>query len=107
MWKVQPPQKDYYAVIFSSTKSDDLEGYYEMDELTMKLAQEQDGFLGYESCSNGKQGVFISYWQSMDAINVWRSNMTHIQAKSNAKQWYKRYLSQICKVESSHLFENS
>ncbi len=106
MWKSTPPNKDYYAVIFSSTKSDDLEGYKEMDELTLKLAQEQEGFLGYESCNIGKQGIFISYWQSMESIVNWRQNMTHLQAKSNAKQWYKRYLSQICKVESSHLFEN-
>ena len=105
MWKVSPPTKDYYAVIFSSTKSDHLDGYEEMDELTMKLAQEQEGFLGYESSSNGNKGIFISYWQSMEHINVWRSNMIHIQAKSNAKQWYKRYLSQICKVEYSHLYE--
>lgn len=106
MWKTQPPANNYYAVIFSSTKSDHLEGYQEMDELTMKLANEQDGFLGFESCNNGKQGIFISYWESMESIQIWRNNMTHIQAKSNAKQWYKRYLSQICKVESSHLFEN-
>ena len=106
MWKTSPPTNNYYAVIFSSTKSDNLEGYAEMDEITLKLAQEQEGFLGYESCSKDNKGIFISYWQSMEAINNWRNNMTHIQAKSNAKQWYKRYLSQICKVENSHLFEN-
>lgn len=104
MWKQPPPSKDYYAVIFSSIKSDHLEGYLEMDALTMQLAQEQEGFLGFESCNSGKQGIFISYWTDMDAINKWRQNMTHIQAKNNATQWYKRYLSQICKVESSHLF---
>lgn len=106
MWKTSPPNTNYYAVIFSSTKSDNLEGYAEMDEITLKLAQEQEGFLGYESCSQDNKGIFISYWQSVEAINTWRNNMTHIQAKSNAKQWYKRYLSQICKVEHSHLFEN-
>lgn len=105
MWKSPPPQSDYYAVIFSSTKSDNLDGYQEMDELTMRLAQEQQGFLGYESCNNGNQGIFISYWQDMAAIQEWKSNMTHIQAKSNASQWYSRYLSQICHVESSHLME--
>lgn len=105
MWKASPPQSDYYAVIFSSTKSDDLDGYVEMDELTMQLAQEQEGFLGYESCANGNKSIFISYWQSMAHITIWRNNMTHLKAKSNAKQWYKRYLSQICKVEHSHLFE--
>lgn len=106
MWKQAPPGKDYYAVIFSSIKSDNLEGYLEMDALTLQLAQEQDGFLGFESCNNGKQGIFISYWKDMESITKWRHNMTHIQAKNNAAQWYKRYLSQICKVESSHLFVN-
>ncbi|MES2513868.1 MAG: antibiotic biosynthesis monooxygenase [Bacteroidota bacterium] len=105
MWKSTPPQSGYYAVIFSSTKSDDLEGYAEMDELTMELAQEQEGYLGYESCNSGNTGIFISYWQSMEHIGIWRANMTHLTAKANAKQWYKRYLSQICKVETSHLFE--
>lgn len=104
MWKQAPPVKDYYAVIFSSIKSDNLEGYMEMDALTMQLAQEQEGFLGFETCNNGKQGIFISYWQNMEAISKWRQNMTHIEAKNNANQWYKRYLSQICKVESSYLF---
>ena len=106
MWKQAPPAKDYYAVIFSSTKTDNLEGYLEMDALTMQLAQEQEGFLGFESCNNGNKGIFISYWKSMEAISQWKQNMIHIQAKNNAVKWYKRYLSQICKVESSHLFVN-
>ncbi|MBP7808431.1 MAG: antibiotic biosynthesis monooxygenase [Bacteroidia bacterium] len=104
-WKKSPPQNNYYAVIFSSTKSDNLEGYLEMDEETMHLAQEQPGFLGYESVNNGNTGIFVSYWESMDAINGWRQNSTHLMAKAKAEQWYKRYLSQICKVEHSHLME--
>ncbi|MBS1637515.1 MAG: DUF4188 domain-containing protein [Bacteroidetes bacterium] len=104
-WKKSPPLSGYYAVIFSSVKSDDLDGYAEMDEITMKLAQEQPGYLGFESVSSNNQSIFISYWESMDAIHAWRGNMTHLQAKSNARLWYKRYLSQICKVEHSHLYE--
>lgn len=104
-WKKSPPQRDYYAVIFASTKSDDLEGYKEMDDLTLKLAQEQPGFLGYESAGDHKAGIFISYWENMEAINNWRQNSTHLLAKAKADKWYKRYLSQICKVEHSHLME--
>lgn len=104
-WKRLPPQNNYYAVIFASTKSDNLDGYAEMDELTMQLAQEQPGFLGYESVNNGNTGIFISYWESMDAINGWRQNSTHLMAKAKGEQWYKRYLSQICKVKHSHLVE--
>lgn len=33
--------------------------------------------------------------------------LIHLKTKSNAKQWHKRYLSQICKVERSHLFEQN
>lgn len=107
MWNIKPPANGYYAVIFSSTKSDDLDGYEEMDRLTMALAQKQEGFLGYESCNNDNRSIFISYWQSLEHINTWRHHMTHIQAKSNAEKWYKRYLSQICKVEQCHLYEKN
>lgn len=104
-WKKPIPQSNYYAVIFASSKSDNLEGYAEMDELTLKLAQEQPGFLGYESAGDHKAGIFISYWESMEAINGWRQNSTHLMAKAQAGKWYKRYLSQICKVENSRLHE--
>jgi heme-degrading monooxygenase HmoA len=99
------PEKDYYAVIFSSTKSEFTDGYKDMDELTLKLAQEQSGFIGYESVNKDNVGIFISYWENLEAINSWKNNVTHKMAKANASKWYKRYLSQICKVERSHLME--
>jgi heme-degrading monooxygenase HmoA len=95
------PEKDFYAVIFSSVKSDDLEGYAEMDEETMRLATAQPGFIGYESVASGNRSIFISYWQDMEAINNWRRHSTHLMAKAQAEKWYLRYLSQICRVESS------
>ncbi len=103
--KNQLPQNGFYAVIFSNTKSEHLDGYAEMDELTMKKAEEQDGYLGFESLSNNEKTIFISYWRDMDAIKKWREDATHKLAKSNAKEWYTRYLSQICLVQSHHLFE--
>lgn len=99
------PPNNFYAVIFSSTKSKDLEGYKEMDEKTMQLASEQKGYLGYESLTNQNKTIFISYWESKAAIENWRLNAVHQMAKQQAKKWYQRYLSQICLVESSFLFE--
>ena len=104
--KGQLPDSNYYAVIFSSEKSENLDGYLEMDELTMKLASEQKGYLGHESLSNGNKTIFISYWENMESIQTWRGNATHQMAKSKAGQWYKRYFSQICLVKQSHLYEN-
>ena len=99
------PEKNFYAVIFSSTKAANKEGYAEMDEATMRLAAEQAGYLGYESVSSGNNGIFISYWESREAINSWREHATHRMAKSRANDWYSCYLSQVCLVESSRLFE--
>jgi heme-degrading monooxygenase HmoA len=99
------PANDYYAVIFSSTRSDNSDGYEEMDALTLDLAKGQEGFIGYESLNSGNKGIFISYWTDMGSIEKWRDDATHRMAKSKAGQWYQRYLSQICKVERTHLYE--
>jgi heme-degrading monooxygenase HmoA len=94
------PPKDYYAVIFISERSDNLDGYQEMDELTIQLANKIPGYLGYESIKSANKGIFISYWESMEAINQWRNHSIHQQAKIMGKNvWYHHYLSQICKVE--------
>lgn len=103
--KNQLPESGFYAVIFSSQKSEDLTGYSEMDESTMQLAAKQQGFLGYESLSNANKTIFISYWSDLEAIEVWKHNSTHKMAKSQASRWYARYLSQICLVKQHHLFE--
>lgn len=99
------PKNNFYVVIFSSTKSNDLEGYAEMDEMTMNMAAQQAGYLGYESVSCQDKSIFMSYWENKEAIENWRNHATHKLAKSGAQKWYKRYLSQICLVESSHEFE--
>jgi heme-degrading monooxygenase HmoA len=105
--KDQLPDSDFYAVIFSSEKTDELEGYTEMDELTMQLASEQKGYLGFESLSNANKTIFISYWDTLEAIQAWRIETTHKMAKAQAKKWYKRYVSQICLVKQNHYFEQT
>ena len=98
--KLQTP---YYAVIFSYQRSDDLEGYQEMDQITLQLAQSIKGYLGYEVTGDGKEhAIFISYWKDMESIEKWRKNDIHNQAKQKGKtQWYNWYHSQICRVEHS------
>lgn len=106
-WKVKPlPKNDYYAVIFCSAKSAHLEGYEEMDERILKLAIEQDGFLGYESAGDLNSGIFISYWQNKESITKWKENVFHKEAKEmGISKWYDRFLSQICLVEHTNHFE--
>ena len=97
------PPTPYYANIFNYQLGDDLEGYQVMDEITLELAHQVDGFLGYESHKSNGRGSFISYWRDLEAIDEWRRNSTHLKAKSEGmKRWYKQYHSMLVKVESAH-----
>ncbi len=88
----------------------------------MRLAMQQEGFLGYENVVNGNQSIFISYWESMSDIEKWKNTTTQLYTKwihlydkkllndfieelFLYNKWYKRYLSQICKIEHTTLFE--
>ncbi len=100
-WQDSPPEAPFYAVIFISQKSQDLEGYSEMDEKMMTMAQEQEGYLGYSSASTAAGGIFISYWRDEESIAKWRADREHGEAKSQASKWYAYYHSMIARVESS------
>ena len=47
------PSPPYYAVIFSSVRTEGDNGYSEMSEKMVGLASAQDGFLGMESARAG------------------------------------------------------
>ena len=98
-------QPGCYAVIFSYVRGTDLEGYAEMDEATLQLAAGVPGYLGYESTGDENRRIFISYWASMDAIEAWKGDAVHRQAKSKAQRWYKAYHSMVTRIEHTALHE--
>lgn len=95
----------YYAVIFSTIVSEDLEGYLKTAERMEELAKEQIGYLGIESASN-EIGITVSYWQTLDDIVLWKNNIEHTEARNLGREkWYKKYQLRICKVEREYGFE--
>lgn len=99
------PKPPYYAVIFTTLKTEVEEGYLEMAEKMEKLAEQQEGYLGIESARN-EVGITVSYWESLDAILKWRNNAEHSLAREKGKElWYKTYQLRICKVERAYGFE--
>ena len=95
----------YYAVIFTNTQTDNLEGYSQMAEAMEALAKQQPGYLGMEHARN-EIGITISYWESLEAITHWKANLDHQEAQRLGKmQWYKSYTVRICKVEREYSFE--
>jgi heme-degrading monooxygenase HmoA len=94
----------YYAVIFTSTQTEYLEGYTEMAEKMEALAKLQPGYLGMDTAKNDV-GITISYWESLEAIKNWKQNADHLQAQLMGKNdWYSWYKIRICKVEREYEF---
>ena len=100
-----PDFKPYYAVIFTSKRTDGDNGYAEMAQQMEGLAQQQPGYLGVESASE-EIGITVSYWESLGAIADWKANTDHLFAQQNGvRDWYTRYKVRICLVEREYDFE--
>lgn len=96
--------KSYYAVIFTSTQNENIEGYSEMADKMEHLAKQQKGFLGMDSAKN-KVGITVSYWETLEAIKNWKQQSEHLQAQQKGKtDWYSWYNVRICKVEREYEF---
>jgi heme-degrading monooxygenase HmoA len=96
------PKPPYYAVIFTSIKSEDHEGYAEMAEQMATLAARQPGYLGMETARDGI-GITVSYWESLDAIENWKRQADHQQAQRLGRErWYQAYRIRISKVEREY-----
>lgn len=97
----QTPKPPYYAVIFTSLRTEDDNGYTEMGEKMVKMASAQPGFLGVESVRDASGfGITVSYWESEEAIKNWKENAEHRIAQETGKaEWYEHFITRVCKVE--------
>jgi len=94
----------YYAVIFTSTRTEVEAGYAEMATKMVELAKVQPGFIGIESARN-EIGITVSYWESLEAIKNRKANMEHVEAQEKGRTaWYKNYKVRIAKVEREYEF---
>ena len=95
----------YYAVIFTSKRTDIDENYSEMATKMVEMAQLQEGFLGVESARNDI-GITVSYWKSLEAIKNWKQNLDHLDAQQlGVSKWYEKYTVRIALVEKEYSFE--
>ncbi len=98
------PQPPYYAVIFTSLRTDVDRGYGHMADRMVELAAQQPGFLGVESTrdANGL-GITVSYWESEAAIARWKANTEHqVAQEAGKKTWYSGYQLRVARVERDY-----
>lgn len=100
------PQPPYWAVIFTSQRTDGDQGYGAMSNAMERLAKEQPGYLGMEHARDAGCGITVSYWRSPEDIARWKAHLDHLEAqKLGRSTWYARYQVRVCKVERAYGFE--
>ena len=107
MKPARTPEPPYYAVIFTSLRTEVDESYGAMSDKMVEMATQQPGFLGVESArdENGL-GITVSYWESEEAIANWRKNAEHRIAQAHGKgKWYAEFVTRVAKVERANRFQ--
>ncbi|MDR6977106.1 heme-degrading monooxygenase HmoA [Streptomyces sp. 3330] len=101
---LQPP---YYAVVFTSVRTVEDDGYGETADRLGELVRDVPGFLGEDSARTpGGLAITVAYFRDLDGIEQWRTHAEHRAAKEYGRaHWYERYSLHIAKVEHSHGFE--
>ena len=100
------PAAPYYAVIFTSLRTEGDQGYAAAAARMLELAREQPGFLGLES-ARGEDGlgITVSYWASEAAILAWKHHPEHTAIRERGRStWYARCKTRVCRVERAYGF---
>ncbi len=94
----------YYAVIFTSTRTEGDNEYSKMADRMVELASQQDGFISLDSARE-EIGITVSYWRNLESIKKWKANSEHKIAQQKGKSnWYKNYTVRIARVENEYSF---
>jgi heme-degrading monooxygenase HmoA len=98
------PSPPYYAVIFSSLRTDGDQGYNAMADRMVELAAEQPGYLGIETCRGDDGfGITVSYWRDEASILAWKRHAEHSLARQRGReQWYGHFELRVARVERAY-----
>jgi heme-degrading monooxygenase HmoA len=100
------PEPPYYAVIFTSKRTEGDQGYDAMSQKMVGLSAGRDGFLGRESVRGADGvGITVSYWRDEAAIRAWKRDPEHEKAQRGGHAaWYEAYEIRIARVERAYGF---
>ena len=98
----QSSDKKIYAVIFSSKRQDaNYDLYYEHNNVLEEKIKSIPGYLKHLGIRHpeSRQGVTVAYFDSLEAIDKWRKDEEHMDAKKLAKSnFYENYQVEITEV---------
>ncbi len=98
------PQPPYTAVIFTNLRTEGDHGYVVMGRRRQELAQQQPGYLGYESAHDEAGfGITVSYWSDDNAARAWKAVNEHAVAQQRGRDaWYSDYQVRVATVARAY-----
>lgn len=98
------PEPPYWAVIFSSQRSEGDHGYDAMAAKMVALALARPGCLGAESTRDAEGfGITVSYWADEASIAAWKADARHLVAQELGRaRWYEHYRLRVARVERAY-----
>jgi heme-degrading monooxygenase HmoA len=105
----RPPDPPYWAAIFTSRRNEQPgDDYEETADRMFQLAEEQPGFLGFDTARSDGLGITVCYWDSEEAIVAWKAQAEHAVAQREGRaRWYESYDLRIARVERAYGFDRA
>ena len=95
-----------YAVIFKSKRQDaNSDLYYQNNDLLQEKIKTLPGYIKHFGIRHpeSREGVTVAYFESLEAINQWRKDAEHMDAKKLGKShFYENYSLEITEVIDSY-----
>jgi len=98
------PEPPYYAVIFTSQRTEGDQGYAAMATRMVELAATMPGYLGAESVrAPDGSGITVSYWKDESSIAHWKQHTEHLSAQHQGQStWYAHYSVRVARIERAY-----
>lgn len=101
-----------YAVIFEvEVKEEGKEQYLKIAAKLKEQLVKMEGFLSierFQSLVDEGKILSLSFWESKEAIALWKSNMDHMNAQAKGRSsLFKDYRIRIAEVQKDYTMESS
>lgn len=96
---LKSPGINVYAVIFTAEIRELDDKYSQTAAMLRQRAMDDYGCRAFTAVTEGSHEIAISHWDSLEAIQVWKQDLTHLDAQSRGREhWYKSYRVEVVEV---------
>ena len=79
------------------------EEYSRMAARLRELALNEFGCIEFQSMTEGRDEIALSYWPNEESIRAWKSHPEHLEAQRlGREQWYESYSVEVAEISRKY-----